>query len=174
MTPSPSPTPPSAPSSPKLPYWQIPGVRPGFDADMREFESPSRGPRRWYDRERWEMEKARFGISGKPQPPWREATPVADILPALASRIGIGRSLALESFQTDWEKIVGPELARRCSPVALDGGTLVLSVAGAVWMFTLRRISQTTLLDAVKATPHGAEVKRIALRPSANGGGARP
>ncbi len=120
------------------------------------------------------MEKARCGLSGRPQPPWQEATPVADILADITKKLGVSRSVALESMQTGWPAIVGAEVARHCRPVDLADGTLALSVTSSVWMFTLRRISQTTLLSSVQAAPHGSEVKRIALRPSANGGGVRP
>ena len=150
------------PTSRKQPYWRLAGNRPGT------------ATQKWYDKDRWEMEKARCGISGLPQPPWQEATPVADILAGITKKLGVSQSTALESLQANWPDIVGAEVARHCRPADLADGTLVLSVTGSVWMFTLRRISQTTLLSSVQAAPHGSEVKRIALRPSVNGGGGRP
>ena len=151
-----------APTSRKQPYWRLKGHRPGTASQ------------KWYDKDRWEMEKARCGLSGRPQPPWQEAVPVADILADITKKLGVSRSIALESMQVGWPDIVGAEVAKHCRPVDLTDGTLVLSVNSAVWMFTLRRISQTTLLSSVQAAPHGSEVKRIALRPSSGEGGTRP
>ena len=151
-----------APTSQKQPYWRLKGHRPGTAS------------KKWYDKDRWEMEKARCGISGLPQPPWQEATPAADILAGITKKLGISRSIALESMQAGWSNIVGAEVAKHCRPVDLVDGTLVLSVTGSVWMFTLRRISQTTLLSSVQTAPHGSEVKRIALRPSSGEGGVQP
>lgn len=164
----------SASPTPLVPYWQNGGVRPGFDADQREGTAPIRGPRRWYNRERWEMERMRCHLTGKPQAPWREASEMSSIVQTVSKRFGLAPSIALDYFRDEWTGIVGADVAKHCRPMALEKGTLTLAVAGSVWMFTLRRIAQTTLLNAVKASRLGADVERIALRPEASGSGGRP
>ena len=162
------------PPSPAVPYWQNAGVRPGFDADRREDEASVHGPRRWYNRERWEMERQRCQIVGKPEPPWRDASELSSIVQSVSKRFGIAPSIAMDFFREEWAGIVGADVAKHCRPMSLEKGTLTLAVSGSVWMFTLRRIAQTTLLDAVKASSHGSCVARIALRPESYGNGGRP
>ena len=145
-----------------LPYWQIPGERPG---DTKT--------RRWFSQERWEMERQRLGISSmRPTPPFREPTWVAEIVHGIAGKFGLGDGVALDALRDRWDEIVGADLARRCRPASLSNGTLAIAVKGAVWMFELRR-AQAKVLAAVRATPAGHDVARLAFRPDVGGGEAR-
>ncbi len=148
---------------PPTPYWQIPGARPGTD------------PRhRWYHAGRWAAERERLGVSGPPPIPWREASGMTDIVRSVSRKLGVGASVALIHFQEHWSEIVGPDLARRCHPVAMEDGSLVLEVAGSVWLFTLRRTANTALLAKVRSTAYGDEVRSIVLRAGRWNGPAVP
>lgn len=151
---------PSTRRSPKaFPYWQIPGERPGNDIR-----------RRWYSPERWEMERQRLRLApGRPEPPFREPSSVAEIVHGIAGKLGMGDGVALDALRERWPDLVGADLARRCRPASLEGGTLAIAVKGAVWMFELRR-AQARLLAAVRATPAGRDVTRLVFRPDAGGG----
>ncbi len=142
-----------------LPYWQIPGERPGNDIR-----------RRWFSQERWEMERQRLRLApGRPEPPYREPSSVAEIVHGIAGKLGMGDDIAFDALRERWPELVGADLARRCRPASLEGGTLAVAVKGAVWMFELRR-AQARLLAAVRATPAGHDVMRLVFRPDAGGG----
>ncbi len=153
------PVPPTTDSPSSLPYWQIPGERPGNDPR-----------RRWYHPERWEMERLRLRLGpGRPQPPFREPSTMSEIVLAISKKLGIGMDVNLDALREQWPALVGEDLARRCHPVSLEAGTLSIGVKGAVWMFELRR-AQSRLLAAVRAVPAGRDVQRLAFRPDAGGG----
>ena len=160
MSRPPRPQPVSTGSS--LPYWQVPGERPG-NAKTRQ----------WFHAERWEMERQRLGIrSARPTPPFREATVVGEIVQGLVEKLGLGGDVAIDTLRARWAEIVGEDLARHCRPDTLENGTLAIAVKGAVWMFELRR-AQGRLLAAVRATPAGRDVSRLSFRPDAGGGETR-
>lgn len=169
-TPSPNPTP---PEKKNLPYWQVPGVRPGFNANQR-VDGHRPGSRFWYSASRWQTERERCHLSGPPQVPWSDPTPLTRLIPTAVRQFGLGSSVAFEDFHTRWEQIVGADIAKHCHPVSLERGTLTLSVYGPIWMQTLHRIARTTLLKTVQKAPYGKEIKAIALRPSPTGGRPRP
>lgn len=153
---------PSATGASALPYWQLPGERPG------DFHK-----RQWFSQERWEMERLRLRISSRrPAPPFREPTEVADIVHGIVGKLGLGADVAIDALRDRWPDIVGADLARRSRPASLTNGTLAIAVKGAVWMFELRR-AQGKLLAAVRATPSGRDVARLSFHPDAGGGGTR-
>ena len=146
---------------PALPYWQIPGERPGDSKKCR-----------WFNPERWEMERLRLRLGpGRPTPPFREPSTMAEIVHGISQKLGLGADMDLDALRGLWPAIVGEDLARRCRPASLEGGTLSIAVKGAVWMFELRRM-QTRLLASVRDVPAGHDVKRLAFRPDAGGGKA--
>ena len=116
------------------------------------------------------MERQRLRLPpGRPAPPFREPSSMAEIVHGIAGKFGMGDDVALDALRERWPELVGIDLARRCRPASLDGGTLAIAVKGAVWMFELRR-AQARLLAAVRATPAGRDVTRLTFRPDAGGG----
>lgn len=58
---------------------------------------------------------------------------VGDLLLGLVERRGWRERLRGAAVFTHWEELVGPELSRRCKPVRLAGGLLVVRAESAVW-----------------------------------------
>jgi predicted nucleic acid-binding Zn ribbon protein len=65
-------------------------------------------------------------------------TPVGDTLGAYLERRGWNERLRAATAWSRWEEVVGPELAARCEPVRLAGGTLVVRAESQVWATQLR------------------------------------
>jgi predicted nucleic acid-binding Zn ribbon protein len=65
-------------------------------------------------------------------------TPVGDTLEAYLDRRGWGERLRAATAWSRWDEVVGPELAARCEPVRLAGGTLVVRAESQVWATQLR------------------------------------
>lgn len=69
-----------------------------------------------------------------------------EVLAGFVERCGWGRRLRDAAVYDRWEDIVGPELARRCEPVRLAGGRLVIRAVSQVWATELG-----FLADSVRA-----------------------
>lgn len=65
-------------------------------------------------------------------------TPVADSLAAYIDRRGWGERLRGADAWSRWDEIVGPDLAARCEPVRLAGGSLVVRAESQAWATQLR------------------------------------
>ncbi len=65
--------------------------------------------------------------------PTRAPSPVGDLLHGLVERRGWTERLRGAAVFSHWEELVGPELARRCRPVRLAGGLLVVQAESTVW-----------------------------------------
>ncbi len=67
----------------------------------------------------------------------RELTPLKELLPTALARVAreTGRARQLKPI---WDEAVGPAIARCASPLALEGHTLVVSVASPRWEAELR------------------------------------
>ena len=63
----------------------------------------------------------------------RGPAPVAAVLGDLARQRRWGRRLEGAAVFGRWEQLVGPELARRCEPVRLVGGVLVIRAESQAW-----------------------------------------
>lgn len=65
-------------------------------------------------------------------------TPVADTLASYVERRGWGERLRGANAWSRWDEIVGADLADRCEPVRLAGGSLVVRAESQVWATQLR------------------------------------
>lgn len=65
-------------------------------------------------------------------------SPIGDALREVLNRRGWEERLTGADAAGRWDTIVGPELAARCEPVRLAGGTLVIRAENQVWATQLR------------------------------------
>ncbi|MFA9431574.1 DUF721 domain-containing protein [Egicoccus sp. AB-alg2] len=75
-------------------------------------------------------------------------TAIGDSLQTFVRRKGWEERLRGASAWSHWEQIVGPELAARCEPVRLAGGTLVIRAESQVWATQLRYLTTQLLANA--------------------------
>lgn len=78
----------------------------------------------------------------------RAPTPIGDSLQAFVRRRGWDERLRGATAWSRWDEIVGPELASRCEPVRLAGGTLVIRAESQVWATQLRYLTTQMLANA--------------------------
>jgi hypothetical protein len=74
--------------------------------------------------------------------------PLGEALEQLLQRRGWGERLTGATASQRWERIVGPDLAVRCEPVRLAGGTLVVRAESQVWATQLRYLVPQLLANA--------------------------
>jgi predicted nucleic acid-binding Zn ribbon protein len=85
-------------------------------------------------------------------------TPVGETVEGFLQRRGWGERLRAATAWNQWEDMVGADLAARCEPVRLAGGTLVVRAESQVWATQLRymlpqlaaRVEQVLGADTVR------------------------
>ncbi len=85
-------------------------------------------------------------------------TTLSASLDAFVRRRGWDERLRGAAVWAQWDQIVGPDLAQRCEPVRVAGGTLLVRAESQVWATQLRYL--TTQLKANAAEVVGADAVR--------------
>ncbi|MBW3603346.1 MAG: DUF721 domain-containing protein [Actinobacteria bacterium] len=94
-------------------------------------DSSDRPRRRWYDP---------LGVPPEQVARSRAVPPVGDAVRALAARRGWQSHLVAGDLHSQWEAIVGPQLAGHTAPLRLQGGVLVLAAATPLWAAEVRQL----------------------------------
>jgi hypothetical protein len=89
-------------------------------------------------------------------------TPVGETLGAFVRRRGWDERLRGATAWSRWEDIVGPDLASRCEPVRVAGGTLLVRAENQVWATQLRYLT-TQLLDNAERVLGEGTVKDVRI-----------
>jgi predicted nucleic acid-binding Zn ribbon protein len=82
-------------------------------------------------------------------------TPVGETLGAFVRRRGWDERLRGATAWSRWEDIVGPDLAARCEPVRIAGGTLLVRAENQVWATQLRYLTAQLLNNAERVLGPG-------------------
>ncbi len=127
------------------------------DRDERVYERR----RRAAARRRAQLERREYDPAPPTDDDWVAPDPDTDALQRLRPPTAIGSDLEGVLAQrgwtarlrgtrvfTHWERIVGPELARRCEPVRVAGGTLVIRAENQAWATQLRYLTPALLTSA--------------------------
>lgn len=85
----------------------------------------------------------------------RAPSPLGDALRGVVEQRGWTERLRGGAVFARWEELVGPELSRRCEPVRLAGGLLVVRVESAIWAAELAYLVGEVLAGAAKAIGPG-------------------
>jgi hypothetical protein len=88
--------------------------------------------------------------------------PVGDALREFLKRRGWGERLTGATASQRWEEIVGADLAARCEPVRLAGGTLVVRAESQVWAAQLRYLLPQLVANANEVLG-GHQVREVRL-----------
>jgi predicted nucleic acid-binding Zn ribbon protein len=82
-------------------------------------------------------------------------TPVGETLGAVVRRRGWDERLRGATAWSRWSDIVGPDLAERCEPVRIAGGTLLVRAENQVWATQLRYLTSQLLDNAERVLGPG-------------------
>ncbi|WP_084252908.1 DUF721 domain-containing protein [Devriesea agamarum] len=81
------------------------------------------------------------GYSGaRPDP--RDPQGIESVLSRVLGDLGWRDGLAVGRVMSEWERIVGDQIAAHCTPVSCDDGVLVLSASSSAWATQMRLISK--------------------------------
>ena len=82
--------------------------------------------------------------------------PVGEALDQVVRRRGWDERLRGAAAWARWEEIVGTDMARRCEPVRLAGGVLVVRAESSVWATQLRYLIPQLQANAIEVLGTGA------------------
>jgi hypothetical protein len=99
----------------------------------------------------WTLEEPESDGLRRISPP----TPVGETLGAFVRRRGWDERLRGATAWSRWDDIVGPDLAARCEPVRLAGGTLLVRAENQVWATQLRYLTAQLLQNAERVLGPG-------------------
>lgn len=111
--------------------------------------------------------------------PTRAPSLVGDVLQGVVERRGWTERLRGAAVFAHWEELVGPELSRRCKPVRLVGGLLVVGAESTVWAAELAYLVGEVVARAADVIGQGlVQDVRVVVGPftsaSASGSGRSP
>jgi predicted nucleic acid-binding Zn ribbon protein len=89
-------------------------------------------------------------------------TPVGETLGAITRRRGWDERLRGAAAWSRWEEIVGPDLATRCEPVRIAGGTLLVRAENQVWATQLKYLRTQLVANAERVLGPGT-VREVRL-----------
>jgi predicted nucleic acid-binding Zn ribbon protein len=93
----------------------------------------------------------------------RDPRPVADSLDRVTRALGAPRAQLLATVFSEWERLVGPDIAAHAQPRSLRDGVLVIAVEQPAWATQLRFMS-AALLARVQAETDREGVSEIQIR----------
>jgi hypothetical protein len=121
------------------------------------------GPRKTFIHPgKFELMRERFQLDWLRPPPPQRMRKVAEMLPGVMREMGLENTDPLTRLRRAWPELVGPELARRARPGALNRGTLVLYVDNPTDVMELRT-RLPVLLDKARLALSQAEVRQARL-----------
>lgn len=142
-----------------------------LDRDERTYER-----RRWQAaRRRAQQERAAFDPAPPDDDDWvtgdeetdalhrvRAPSPLGAALEGYVASRGWSDRLRAGRVFLHWEEIVGRDLAARCEPIRIAGGTLVVRAENQAWATQLRYLTPTLLRNAAQVLGPGT-VRSIRL-----------
>lgn len=99
-------------------------------------------------------------LPGDDPPP---AKGIASSLSRITARLGMANPKQSEAVFSQWDEVVGPQLAGKCQPVNLVDEVLVVEAADSRWATQLKWLAPQ-LVDKVNDKAGTAAVKRIEVR----------
>ena len=88
---------------------------------------------------------------------------MAASLERVARRLGTSPPRVLTAVFSDWERLVGPEIAAHACPTSLRDGALVVVVDQPAWAAQLRFMT-SDLMARIRAEADAPEVVKIEIR----------
>lgn len=89
--------------------------------------------------------------------------PLGEVLDQVVRSLGAPSTKALRSVFSEWDDVVGEQVAAHARPLALDGGRLVVGVDEPGWATQLRYLEPELLAQLREALGEDA-VTRIEVR----------
>src|SRR5438876_12319359 len=92
------------------------------------------------------------------------ARPVADVMPAVLTRLGLDRRRAEAEIVRVWNNLIDPNITAHAQPSGLHKGTLFVTVDSSVWLDEIVRYRRKEILDRLQHSFGRDLVARISFR----------
>ncbi len=88
---------------------------------------------------------------------------LGEVLPDLMRRLNRPDPDVITATFTHWERVVGPEIARQCQPIAIEDDKLVVSARDPMWADELRW-NESAVLSRLAEEAGGRRLKGLIMR----------
>ncbi|WP_054952905.1 DUF721 domain-containing protein [Flaviflexus massiliensis] len=79
-------------------------------------------------------------VGSGPRPSWRDPRPLGDGLAGLIAKSGWSRQLSVAKLRNDWDKIVGPTVAKHAPLEEFEDGILTIAASSSAWAVNLHSL----------------------------------
>ena len=110
------------------------------------------------------MERERYHISDSRPPPPDRSSHISERMPDLIKKLGLQNQLWETALTSDWESLVGPQVAKQTRPGRLQYKILHIFVSNSMWLSELSRYHQKTILENIQARFGKDKIDRIKLQ----------
>ncbi|MCX6357416.1 MAG: DUF721 domain-containing protein [Candidatus Aureabacteria bacterium] len=93
-----------------------------------------------------------------------ETMRIGDVLDTLLRKLGLDKKARDARIVQEWERIVGPTIARHSAPAGMRGKILIVNVDSSVWLAELSRFFKEKILAAVRAELGEERIQDIRFR----------
>ena len=122
--------------------------------------------RRTFNREEWELERARFQIEDPvPPAPNNKAPALGDLIPDTLQGMQLGSHAKVMQISDVWAELVGPQLASNTRPGHLDYGVLTAFVRHPAWLMELNGPTGKEILARVQEKFGKSTIRSIRWSP---------
>jgi Dna[CI] antecedent, DciA len=112
---------------------------------------------------KFELFRERFQVDWLRPPAPQRMKKLSELMPATLESMGVEAADPFTRLRQAWPRVVGPALAARLRPGALNNGTLVLYVGTSIDMMELRPLATGELLRKARLVLSEKEVRQVRL-----------
>ena len=116
------------------------------------------------DKSRWQVERERHHIlRDRPPQPDRSAS-IESVVTTVVKGMGLDQRFWEQTLITDWESLVGPQVAKHARPGRLERKVLHIFVDHPAWLSDLSRYGQKQVLANLQKRFGAEKIKGIRLQ----------
>jgi predicted nucleic acid-binding Zn ribbon protein len=117
------------------------------------------------NRGRWAVARERFHLDETAQPEaGYRLSPVGDLLPRIMKGFGLEDRFWEQTLMTEWDKVVGAQVAKHARPGRVQRQTLFVFVKSSAWLSELTRYGQKQILANVQARFGADKIKSVRIQ----------
>ncbi len=120
--------------------------------------------RGWEDRARWQLERERHHILRERPPQPDRSTGIETVIQSVVKGLGLEKHFWEQALITEWESLVGPQVAKHARPGRLDRKILHIFVDHPAWLSDLSRYGQKQVLANLQKRFGADRIKGVRLQ----------
>ena len=112
----------------------------------------------------WELQRERHRIARTRPPQPESLATAAEVVPRVMKQLGLENRLWEQALVSEWESLVGPQVAKRARAGRLERKILHIFVDHPAWLSDLSRYGQKQIIENLQKRFGADKVKGIRLQ----------